>query len=204
MEIISYAIIGLLIVISPGADFVLVFKNSVSNGRKAGLMTGLGIGLGICIHITYSILGISHLLSHNEVIFSMIKYAGAAYLIYLGITGLFSAKLEIDIENEKPISNSAKKYFAQGFLCNTLNPKTMLFFLSVFSQLVSPESDNNSFFVLMCGLYITLLHVAWFCLLALVITSSKASTFFQKFGRKINQVCGAGLVTFGIMLFTTD
>ncbi|SEG44429.1 LysE family translocator [Vibrio hangzhouensis] len=200
MEIISYAILGLLIVISPGADFVLVFKNSLSSGRKAGLMTGLGIGLGICIHITYSILGISHLLSQNAAIFSMIKYAGSAYLIYLGLSGLFSSKLVIDIENENPTGSSAKKYFAQGFLCNALNPKTILFFLSVFSQLVSPENDNNLLFVLICGLYITLLHVVWFCFLAFLVTSTKVLSIFQQFGRRINQVCGAGLVTFGVML----
>lgn len=204
MEIVSYAILGLLIVLSPGADFILVFKNSLNSGRKAGLMTGLGIGLGICVHITYSILGISHLLSQNMAIFSMIKYAGSVYLIYLGITGLFSSKLVIDIENERPVGRSAKKYFVQGFLCNTLNPKTMLFFLSVFSQLVSPENDNNLLFVLMCGLYIILLHVVWFCFLAFLVTSSKALDIFQQFGRRINQVCGAGLVTFGVMLSTNN
>ncbi|WP_334020070.1 LysE family translocator [Alteromonas sp. S015] len=204
MEIVSYAVLGLLIVVSPGPDFILVLKNSLCSGRKAGLMTGIGIGLGICIHVSYSILGISHILSHNEAIFSLVKYAGSAYLFYLGLSGLLNSKLTIDIKNEKPVNSSTKKCFAQGFLCNALNPKTMLFFLSVFSQLVSPESENNLMFVLMCGLYITSLHIIWFCFLAFLVTSIKAFGTFQQFSHIINQACGMGLVIFGVMLFTSN
>ncbi|WP_375749124.1 LysE family translocator [Vibrio sp. HN007] len=199
MEIISYLILGLIIVVSPGADFVLVFKNSLSSGRKAGLLTALGIGLGTSIHITYSILGISHLLSQSVLLFSVIKYAGAAYLIYLGITGLFSSKLMLDDSKAKPTATSSYKYLIQGFLCNLLNPKTMLFFLSVFSQLVSSSNESNSF-VLGYGVYIAMLHVAWFCVVALFVTSENALHVFQRFGHRINQVCGAGLVTFGTTL----
>ncbi|WED23780.1 LysE family translocator [Vibrio sp. JC009] len=200
MEITSYLILGLLIVLSPGADFVLVFKNSLGGGRKAGLLTGLGIGIGVCIHISYSILGISHLFSQSAFLFNLVKYAGSAYLIYLGITGIFSSRLKFDGENVEKTNRSARKYFAQGFFCNMLNPKTMLFFLSVFSQLVAPGNETNFYFVLSYGLYIALLHIVWFCLLALIITSSQISGIFERFGRRINQVCGAGLVTFGVML----
>lgn len=89
MELISLAILGLLIVISPGADFVLVLKNSLNHGRSAGIWTAIGISLAITIHITYSLLGISYLISQNEMLFNAIRYAGAAYLIYLGIKGIF-------------------------------------------------------------------------------------------------------------------
>ena len=99
MELISFAVFGLLIVVSPGADFVLVFKNSAIFGRKAGILTALGIGIGVCVHITYSVIGISHLVSQNAVLFSIVKYIGAAYLIYLGVTGLVSSKLKLDYEN---------------------------------------------------------------------------------------------------------
>jgi RhtB (resistance to homoserine/threonine) family protein len=199
MEIISFAIFGLLIVISPGADFVLVFKNSLGRGRRAGLFTALGVGVGVCVHVTYSILGISHLISQNIFLFSIVKYAGSAYLIYLGMTELLRSKLKLvqkEVEHEK---GSVVGCFTQGFFCNLLNPKTMLFFLSVFSQLISSENDNMSF-VLMYGLYIALLHGAWFCLMAVVVTSERVSVLFERFSRRISQVCGAGLITFGALL----
>lgn len=100
MELLSFAVFGLLIVVSPGADFVLVFKNSAIYGRKAGVLTALGIGIGVCVHITYSVIGISHLVSQNAVLFSIVKYVGAAYLIYLGVTGLVSSKLDLDYEKQ--------------------------------------------------------------------------------------------------------
>lgn len=200
MEIISYIVLGFLIVISPGADFVLVFKNSLNSGRKAGLLTGLGIAVGVGIHITYSILGISHLLSQNTLLFSIISYAGSAYLIYLGVTGLFGSQFVFESESEPQKSQYASRYFIQGLFCNLLNPKTMLFFLSIFSQLVTPAADNNLFFVLMYGLYIAGLHLAWFCLVAFFVTSKQISTIFQQFGHKITQICGVGLIAFGTIL----
>ncbi len=206
MEITSYIILGLLIVVSPGADFVLVLKNSLNNGRKSGLLTGLGIGIGVCIHITYSILGIGHLLSQNIILFSIIKYVGSAYLIYLGITGIFCSKLKFDrktVSISKSNDNS-QRYFIQGFLCNMLNPKTMLFFLSIFSQLITPDNDNSSSFALIYGLYISVLHILWFCLVAFLVTSPKVLSVFQRVGNRINQTCGVGLVAFGATLAFTN
>ncbi|MDC0611650.1 LysE family translocator [Vibrio sp.] len=202
MELTSYLILGLLIVISPGADFVLVLKNSLSRGRTAGVLTGIGIGMGVCIHITYSILGISHLLSQNMVIFNIIKYAGSAYLIYLGITGIFGSKNAFDAKPSIATKETVplRRYFAQGFLCNMLNPKTMLFFLSVFSQLVSVEGDNSTSFTLLYGVYMSALHIIWFCLVAFLVTSERALAILHKAGHRINQACGFGLIAFGSAL----
>ncbi|MBW3517492.1 LysE family translocator [Shewanella sp. NKUCC05_KAH] len=199
MELISFAVFGLLIVVSPGADFVLVFKNSAIFGRKAGILTALGIGIGVCVHITYSVIGISHLVSQNAVLFSIVKYIGAAYLIYLGVTGLVSSKLKLDYENSTDQPTHARKYIFQGFLCNVLNPKTMLFFLSVFSQLISANNEGMSF-VISYGVYIALLHMAWFCIVAYLVTSVHASHIIKKFGHRINQACGLGLIAFGATL----
>jgi len=199
MELLSFAVFGLLIVVSPGADFVLVFKNSAIYGRKAGILTALGIGIGVCVHITYSVIGISHFISQNAVLFSVVKYAGAAYLIYLGVTGLISSKLNLDYDNTKAHPSHARKWLFQGFLCNVLNPKTMIFFLSVFSQLISSNNEGMPF-VISYGVYIALLHMAWFCIVAYLVTSVQASKILQKFGNRINQVCGFGLIVFGATL----
>lgn len=106
MEWLSLAVLGLLIVISPGADFVLVLKNSVNQGRQAGIWTALGVSLAICVHISYSMLGISYLISQNEQIFDIIRYAGAAYLVYLGIKGILSADSKL-----APMEGDAKHQY---------------------------------------------------------------------------------------------
>lgn len=200
MEWFSLAIFGLLIVVSPGADFVLVFKNSSLSGRKAGLLTALGIGLGVCVHITYSMIGISHLVSHNHLMLSIVKYAGAAYLIYLGVSGLMSTRL--NLSSEPAQLNQQGGNLLQGFLCNALNPKTMLFFLSVFSQLLAAPTSNQAF-VAAYGIYLALLHTAWFALVAYLMTSERMAEWLGKFGHRINQTCGLGLITFGIVLSTS-
>ncbi|WP_413485318.1 LysE family translocator [Shewanella baltica] len=201
MELLSFAVFGLLIVVSPGADFVLVFKNSAIYGRKAGVLTALGIGIGVCVHITYSVIGISHLVSQNAVLFSIVKYVGAAYLIYLGVTGLVSSKLDLDYEKTNVQPTQTRKYIFQGFLCNTLNPKTMIFFLSVFSQLISSDNESMSF-AITYGFYIAFLHAAWFCIVAYLVTSKHASNMLKRFGHRINQACGFGLIAFGAILST--
>ncbi|MDK9738469.1 LysE family translocator [Vibrio sp. D404a] len=197
MELISLAILGILIVISPGADFVLVLKNSINLGRRAGILTAVGISLAIGVHISYSMLGISYLISQNEALFHAIRYLGAGYLIYLGLKGIFAK------EQASPDINQTEKtkqrYIAQGFFCNVLNPKTMLFFLSIFSQLITNNPTDNAF-ALGYGVYMMALHMAWFALVAILFTSPLLQGWLNRFKQRLNQVCGAGLVLFGSAL----
>lgn len=199
MNIVTLAIVGLLIVISPGADFVLVLKNSLSHGRRAGLLSALGISLAITVHIGYSLLGISYLISHNELLFNLIKYAGAAYLVYLGIKGIFAASAQTVITAEQDNSLPSYRYFAQGFLCNVLNPKTMLFFLSIFSQVIS-EDGASSTQALIYGGYMVVLHGVWFALVATLMTSTALQHKLERVKPLTNKACGVGLVSFGAAL----
>lgn len=199
MDIVTLAIVGLLIVISPGADFVLVLKNSLSHGRRAGLLSALGISLAITVHIGYSLLGISYLISHNELLFNLIKYAGATYLVYLGIKGIFAASAQTVITAEQDNSLPGYRYFAQGFLCNVLNPKTMLFFLSIFSQVIS-EDGASSTQALIYGGYMVVLHGVWFALVATLMTSTALQHKLERVKPLINKACGVGLVSFGAAL----
>ncbi|WJG28769.1 LysE family transporter [Vibrio furnissii] len=199
MDIVTLAIVGLLIVISPGADFVLVLKNSLSHGRRAGLLSALGISLAITVHIGYSLLGISYLISHNELLFNLIKYAGAAYLVYLGIKGIFAESAQTVITAEQDNSLPSYRYFAQGFLCNVLNPKTMLFFLSIFSQVIS-EDGASSTQALIYGGYMVVLHGVWFALVATLMTSTALQHKLERVKPLINKACGVGLVSFGAAL----
>ena len=110
MDVISLALLGVLIVISPGADFVLVLKNSLNLGRKAGILTALGISLAIGVHIGYSLLGISYLISQNEWLYRLVRYAGAAYLVYLGIKSVFGAGCT-------DAGTSTRKAIKPGIIC---------------------------------------------------------------------------------------
>lgn len=199
MELISLALLGILIVISPGADFVLVLKNSIGKGRQAGLWTAAGISAAIFVHISYSMLGMSYLISQNEMLFNAIRYAGSGYLIYLGIKGLMTANEGLAKIETDTVEKRASRYFLQGFLCNVLNPKTMLFFLSIFSQLVAPDNAQNSqaFFY---GGYMVALHGIWFCLVAIIFTSASLQSTMQRLKKRLNQACGAGLIAFGSIL----
>ncbi|MGF1754796.1 LysE family translocator [Vibrio makurazakiensis] len=201
MEWLSLAVLGVLIVISPGADFVLVLKNSVNQGRSAGLWTAMGVSSAICVHIAYSMLGISYLISQNEALFSTIKYAGAAYLIYLGLKGLFSAAADSETIESDSMQQQPYQSFFQGFLCNVLNPKTMLFFLSIFSQLISPNTEISSNpLPLIYGVYMIVLHGVWFALVAFLFTSQALQTRLQRMKKALNRLCGAGLIAFGSIL----
>tara|TARA_Y100001956_G_C4071931_1_gene164311 strand:+ start:321 stop:935 length:615 start_codon:yes stop_codon:yes gene_type:complete len=199
MELLSLAILGILIVISPGADFVLVLKNSLNIGRRAGIATAMGISLAICIHIAYSMLGISYLISQNQWLFTLVRYLGAAYLIYLGLKGIFAKAERQEILVAQQDRISGWRYFSQGFLCNALNPKTMLFFLSIFSQVISPDTNGN-ISALLYGVYMIALHGVWFALVAILFTSAKLQGYLQRAKQRINQACGAGLLLFGATL----
>ncbi|MEJ2766025.1 LysE family translocator [Photobacterium sp. MCCC 1A19761] len=201
MEILGFALLGLLIVMSPGADFVLVLKNSIGAGRAAGLWTALGISLAISVHISYSVLGISYLISQNEALFTAIRYAGSAYLIYLGLKGILTANNSLDTQANETARVAGLRYLSQGFLCNVLNPKTMLFFLSIFSQVISPD-DSSQLTAIGYGLYMMALHGIWFALVALLFTSAPLQSRLKKVKKRFDQVCGAGLMTFGALLAT--
>ncbi len=127
MELFSLALLGILIVISPGADFVLVLRNSLNRGRQAGIWSAVGISLAISVHITYSLLGISYLISQNEWLFSLIRYLGAAYLIYLGLKGIFGADSQQKIEGETQESISIWQFFSKAFCATYLTQKPCCF-----------------------------------------------------------------------------
>lgn len=126
--------IGLLMLFCamlPGPDFALVTKNSLLHSRRSGLFTSLGIGSAVLVHITYCALGLAIVISNSLLLFNFIKYIGAAYLIYLGITSLLSKQPEKLTASNKKIQKSTLSNllsFRQGFLCNLLNPKATLFF----------------------------------------------------------------------------
>src|SRR5688500_16266148 len=136
-----------LVMVSPGPDMVLVLRNTFVNGRSAGLQTSIGILSGNLVHITYCVLGIGLLISRSIVAFSTLKYAAAAYLIYLGIMSFRSGAKTLDtndVEGRRP----HRRWFVQGLVNNLLNPKGSLFYLGVFTTVITPETSASAMFLL--------------------------------------------------------
>ncbi len=198
-ELIIVATIHLLAVMSPGPDFALVLKNSLSSGKTTGRYTSLGVGLGIGVHVLYSLVGIALIISQSAILFTIIKYLGAGYLIYIGVKSV-TAKKKKDLDSigdnvkKKSIHNlSALK---QGFVTNVLNPKATLFFLSVFTQVIDP--NTSSLLRALYGLEMIIATTLWFSVVTIIMTREPVRRVYKKAETTIDRVFGLILIILGI------
>lgn len=169
-EILSVIAIASVMAASPGQDFAVITRNSLVYSRRAGILGALGIGAAIWLHVLYSLAGIAVIIAHSPSLYAAVKYSGACYLFYLGCKSLFfAAPLKPSAAKADAAAISDKGAFCSGFVSNALNPKTTLFFLSIFTQFVSA---GTPFAVqVLYGLIICLAHLAWFSALALFLSA---------------------------------
>ena len=200
--LLSFLIIGtlnFLAVISPGPDFAMVVKTALTQPRKPAVFTALGIALGIFVHVTYCILGLAIIITKSLLLFTLIKYCGAAYFIYLGIQGL-RAKAphaqHITAIKVAPINISAA--LKRGFLCNVLNPKCTMFFLGLFTLVVKPTTPI--YIQALYGVEMAAITFIWFSSLAIIITHNKIKAKIARFQYFITKLMGVLLLLFGIEL----
>lgn len=150
--------VTVLILFSPGPDMVIVTRNTIMGGSAAGMQTSLGVLTGNLVHISYCVVGIGLLISQSIVAFSVLRYAGAAYLIYLGITSFFSDVTSVRIDGAEAMSSN-RTWYLQGFINNALNPKGALFYLGVFTMVITPETTAAVMLILiatmmlLCGTF---------------------------------------------------
>ncbi|AAY93829.1 LysE family translocator [Pseudomonas protegens] len=197
-ELLLVITITILAVLSPGADFALVTRNSLLLSRRHGVFTALGIGLGVMVHIGYSLLGVGVLLQQSLLWFTGLKIAGALYLIYLGIKLLRSPEQRPGEEPAEGARMSTWGALRSGFLTNALNPKTMIFVLSLFMQVIQPGTALPV--QIGYGAIIVLAHVLWFVLVALFFSAPAIAGRLLAYKRRIDQLFGAVLVGFGLLL----
>jgi len=189
--------IHLLAVMSPGPDFIVSVRNSLTYSRKTGMWTALGFGLGIGVHVIYSIFGLGLIISNTPVVYHIIQYLGAGYLVYIGVMSIKSRSesLGINPTQQKP-EISHFKAVRIGFLTNVLNPKATLFFLSLFTMIIGEGADQQM--LLSLGLVLMLNTTLWFILLAFLITHSKILPVFEKYQNGFNTTFGVLLIALGI------
>nr|WP_178124809.1 LysE family transporter [Pseudomonas sp. Fl4BN1] len=190
--------ITVLAVLSPGADFALVTRNSLMLSRRHGVLTALGIGLGVMLHIGYSLLGVGVLLQQSALWFSGLKMAGAIYLVYLGIKLLRSPAQGSGEVRPSGGEMSSWAALRSGFLTNALNPKTMIFILSLFMQVIQPGTGLAV--QIGYGAIIVLAHVLWFVMVARFFSAPAIASRLMSYRRRIDQLFGAVLVGFGLLL----
>ena len=142
---------GLILNITPGVDMLYIANRSVSQGTNAGIIAALGIGVGCLFHIVFAALGLSAVLATSAMAFMVVKYAGAAYLIYLGLTTISSLRSSAAIETTAVTPLSSGKIFRQAILINALNPKVALFFMALLPQFVSQQATHPSISFLFLG-----------------------------------------------------
>lgn len=196
-EFLTVALVHLLAVASPGPDFAIVLRESVSNGRHAGIWTALGVGSGILLHVGYCLLGIGLIVSQSIVLFNLLKWLAAAYLIYIGIRALQARPADPASAELAPLTTrSPRAAFVRGFVTNGLNPKATLFFLSLFTLVISPQTPllvQAGY-----GLYLALATALWFCAVALLFSQARVRRGFVRLGHWFDRLMGAVLVGLGI------
>ncbi|MDH2427932.1 LysE family translocator [Sphaerisporangium sp. TRM90804] len=155
LAVFSIATLALLLV--PGPAVVYIVTRSVAQGRTAGIISVAGIHVGSLVHVVAAALGLSALLAASATAFTVVKYAGAAYLVYLGVRKLMTPGDGLAKEVE---AVSRQRLFGEGFVVNVLNPKTAIFFLAFLPQFVDPSLGPVAAQVAVLGLVWTVLGMA--------------------------------------------
>ena len=200
-ELLAVVTITILAVVSPGPDFAMVTRTSLVLSRRAAVLTAFGIGLGVLVHVSYTLLGIGLLISQSLWLFNVFKLAGAAYLIYLGVK-MLRAQPADGTQAAEPAAVSDLGALRTGFLTNALNPKTTVFIVSLFMQVVEPATPLPV--QLGYGAFIAMAHVVWFTLVALFFSTDAVRARMARIRHWIDRVFGAVLVGFGALLATAS
>lgn len=207
-EFLLLAVAHMFAVASPGADFAVVIKNTLRSGKAVGYATALGIGLGILIHMTYTLFGVAVLLAKSEVLFSLVKYLGAAYLLWLAYKSFQSRKKSeqekkallknTGLQQSSKTNNDVKGAIKQGFIINVLNPKVTLFFVALFANIVSPETPL--LIQIAYGLWLALYTFIWFSVVAWGFSREVVLNWYQEHGHMVDWGMGILLSLIAVKL----
>jgi len=196
-------LVHLLALISPGPDFIMAVRNSLVYSRKTGLWTAVGFGFGIAVHILYCLAGLAVVISKSILIFNTIKFLGAGYLIYIGLKSFYAKSSKLDVgEYKKKDDITALSAVKTGFLTNVLNPKATLFFLSLFTFVISPNTPM--IIMLIMGSIMIINTILWFSLVAVLLSQKRIRMIFEKFQNVFNKTFGGLLIVLGIKIALTE
>ena len=199
-----FIVSGLLLNIMPGPDSLLIMARSASQGWRAGSAAALGIGAGTMVHVLAAAIGLSALLSTSATAFSVVKWVGAAYIVYVGI-GLLRAKpaaASLKTETAPALAPLPyRKIFFQGFLTNVLNPKVAIFFLAFVPQFISPDAPSKALAFIVLGCIFNLNGMVWCHTLAVFTAFASARLQLKpRLSAWLGRVTGGLFIALGFKL----
>jgi RhtB (resistance to homoserine/threonine) family protein len=198
-DIFTFFILSLFVVMSPGIDTALITKRTISDGRKDGYSMALGITAGSLVHTFAAAFGLSAILMQSAVAFEIVKYVGAIYLIYLGISSFISRKKKDPDSHNQPNIEVKSSAFKQGLLSNVLNPKVAMFFLTFLPQFIQTGENATQQLIIM-GVIYTLLSISWFFIYVFFINYLRVWLLSPKVQRIMDKATGLVLIGFGLKL----
>jgi threonine/homoserine/homoserine lactone efflux protein len=201
-ELWLFIVAGLLLIITPGPDMALIIARSSQYGVRAGMAAALGIGAGCFIHTAAAAVGFSAILTASALAFTVLKWVGAAYLVYLGLHMIWSSFQEAATglqTNDSP-RGDLRGIFLQGLLSNALNPKVALFFLAFLPQFISAEASSKFSAFLLLGFLFALMGTTWNLAVAWAAGQMAASAGFVRLRAWLDRTMGVLFVALGIRL----
>lgn len=205
-EFFMLTLVAALMIISPGPDFAIVVKNSLTHGRTSGIYTAMGIAIANMVHVAINLLGIGVVISQSIVAFTVMKILGAAYLLYIGYKGIRAKPTVVKDEFNKvtPAVKPVREHngFYSGILTCLLNPKACLFFLSFFSVMLSPTTPIAT--QILYGVWISAMALFWFILVTFFFTSPVIGKKIDAFKHWLERFTGGVLILLGIKLLSYE
>ncbi len=204
--LLTVALMHAVAVASPGPDFAIVLKQSLQQGKKAGIWTSIGVGAGILVHVLYSLLGVGLLIQTHDWLYLGLLYVAAAYLVWIGIGALKSAPTTTqaneelnDVEARSHGSNKQSKHaFWLGFVTNGLNPKATLFFLALYSLAI--PLNTYLFAKVAYGLYLAVATSLWFIFVTFLASRDRIRRIYQQKGYWFDRAMGVVIILMAILL----
>lgn len=197
--ILSFLSVSILLTIAPGPDNLFVLAQSIAKDKKAGIMTSLGLCTGLLVHITAATIGLSALIYQSVIVFSIIKFAGAAYLLYLAYRS-FTSK-ESNIELNANDSYHYQALYKRGIIMNLLNPKVSLFFLALFPQFISPNGASIPIQMFVLGIIFLIQTLIIFTVISFL--AGKIGHYLRKnkaFEKRMNYIQGSIFTIIGLSI----
>lgn len=197
----GFVLAGILLNLTPGADTLYILTRSISQGRKAGIYSVLGISTGCLVHTSLAAFGLSIILKKSVVAFTIVQYAGAGYLVYLGIRAMLDRNNPFDGRARDAGVADYRAIYRQGVLTNVLNPKVALFFLSFLPQFIDPQNSYGAIPFMILGCTFLTTGTLWcFCLAFFASGITKAMRDNHRGGWILQKIGGLVFIGLGLRL----
>ena len=174
----TFVIAATIFVLTPGLDTIFILNKSIAQGKQAGIYATMGINTGVLVHTVFAALGLSLIVAKSVLAFTVLKYFGAAYLLYLGVTKIISKENFLAMQAPQKNNKTSKQNFISGVINNVLNPKVALFVLALFPQFIKREYISSPVPFIFLGITYAILGLTWLLILTLF-----ASLFSEKLSK---------------------